>query len=153
MKKAFSGLVFCLAFWCITAPRSYSQNISQSETLAYINEKLEGKCEVYIKKGNLYAEFYKNGPIYRKDQVLIDMLDPNTVVYNPEEKAVIVRCHEGEETCIYRKLYKNKINRLYNRINFIADFNEKSGNGTAKAFTHLIKLHQFPKYSSSELFE
>ena len=98
-------------------------------------------------------EFYNGGGAYRKDEVLIDMLDPNTTEWRIEDQMIVVRCHEGQETCVWRRIYRNKKEALYNRFNVVADLDEKAGKAVERAFKHLIKLHQFKSYSSNKSFE
>ena len=151
-KSVILSTVLCGGFTGLSG--AFAQEpIGVNETLVYLNGKLEGKCETWVKKQTLHMEFYNSGGAYRKDEVLIDMLDPNSVEWRTEDNMIVVRCHEGQETCVWRKIYRNKKETLYNRFNVVADLDEKSGKAVEKAFKHLIKLHQFKSYSSNEPFE
>ena len=123
------------------------------ETLTYINEKFQGKCVLELKKSKLIVKFYKKGQLYRQDQVRMDDLDYETVKYKPEEKAVIVRCHDDNTGCMYRELFLDKIKDHYSRLYFTFDFDQRSGESITKAFIHLIRLFQDDDYSSDEQFE
>ncbi len=129
-----------------------AQEITMQQTLEYINKNLGKNCSVEIKK-QLIVKLYKNGEIYRQDKVYIEDLDSDAVVYLHDENAVILKCKEGIEECIERRLYVNKIKRTYSRLSIIVNSDEKAGKGLERAFIHLIKLVQEPGYKSSEPFE
>lgn len=151
MKSIYKYILLCfIVLQFITT--AVAQEITMGQTLEYINKNVGNNCSVEIKK-QLIVKFYKNGEIYRQDKVYIEDLDSDAVVYLHDEKAVTLRCKEGIEGCIERKLYINKIKRAYSRLSIIVNSDEKAGKGLEKAFIHLIKLVQEPGYKSSEDFE
>ena len=151
MKRIYKYILLCfIVLQFITTVNA--QKITMEQTLEYINKNVGDKCTVEIKK-QLIVKFYKNGEIYRQDKVYIEDLDSYAVVYLHDEKAVILKCKEGIEECIERRLYVNKIKRAYSRLSIIVNSDEKAGKGLEKAFIHLIKLVQEPRYKSSEPFE
>ncbi|MCG3164970.1 MAG: hypothetical protein POELPBGB_00730 [Bacteroidia bacterium] len=145
-KKSF---LFCIFF--LVSAISVAQNISMEETLAYINGKLSSKYEIDVKRGLLLLTSYKDNMKMMDETILITDLNPE-VVYSEEEKAIIIKCNEGDK-CVERKEHLVEKKNYFSRLKIVTPEDEKSVKGLQKAFLHLLRLVQEPKYKSTETFE
>ncbi len=141
---------FCCCFFLLSAV-SFAQNISMEETLAYINGKLTGKYVIDVKKGLLLLTSYKEEMKMMEETILITDLNPE-VIYSDEEKALIIKCIDGDK-CIERKEYLVEKKNYFSRLKIVTPEDDKSVKGLQKAFLHLLRLVQEPKYKSTETFE
>jgi len=130
----------------------YAQEISMEETLAYINRKLAGGSVVDVERGVIIAKYNQGGQLYREDQVLCKALDLSSMGYDSNEKVFYINC-TGSAKCVDRQLFVRKIQRDYARLSFPVNLDSKGVEGFKKAFAHMIKLVNEPKYKSSEPFE
>jgi hypothetical protein len=121
------------------------------ETLAYINGKLTGKYVIDVKKGLLLLTSYKEEMKMMEETILITDLNPE-VIYSDEEKALIIKCIDGDK-CIERKEYLVEKKNYFSRLKIVTPEDDKSVKGLQKAFLHLLRLVQEPKYKSTETFE
>ena len=152
----FFSLLLC--FYLIDAKSAaFAQEITLTQTLAYLNNKFEGKCIFDCKHGTLYLECYKNAKKkkYREDIVKIEDLDVLSLVYSEDEKSFVIKCSDGYEKCINRTVYDTDkdIENRYNRMNILYEGDEKSKAGITNALTHMIRLINEPKYHSNQPFE
>ena len=135
----------------------YAQkDITMEETIKYINGELKGGCTVDVVKGSLLFECKENGKVMRGDKVMIDDLDVQSIKYQDDEKAIIVKCNENSEGCILRHQTEYTVNNrknYFNRINFLIDPDPKTVKGMIRAITHMMRLVQERKYHSSQPFE
>lgn len=146
LKNLFLLVVFAHSSLC-----SLAQNISMEETLSYINGKLKGKYSVDVKKGLLLLTSYKDEVKMMDETSLITDLNP-VIIYSVEEKSLILKCVDGDK-CVQREQYLVKEKNYISRIKIVTPEDEKSVKGLQKAFLHLVKLVQEPKYKSAEPFE
>ncbi len=139
--------------WCFFLFSSvlFGQNISMEETLSYINGKLSGKYDIEVKRGLLLLTSYKDNMKMMEETTLITDLKPE-VIYSEEEKAIIIKCSDGDK-CIERKEYLVEKKNYFSRLKIVTPEDEKSVKGIQKAFLHLLRLVNEPKYKSSESFE
>lgn len=145
-------IILLLLFF--SAKFSFSQGITLTETLTYLNEKFKGKYVFDVKAGQLTLDCYNNGTKIRQDKVYISDLNPLSLTYSEEEKAVILKCLDDKGDCIDRRLLTQKSKNYYKRIAFLMEGEtEKSINGVQRALTHLIRLIQDKSYKSAEPFE
>ena len=121
------------------------------ETLTYINSKLKGKYTIDVKKGLLLLTSYKEEVKMMEETLLITDLNPD-VIYSDEEKALIVKCNDADK-CIERKEYLVEKKNYFSRLKIVTPDDDNSVKGLQKAFLHLIKIVQIPKYKSAEPFE
>ncbi|MDQ3051261.1 MAG: hypothetical protein M3Q95_10290 [Bacteroidota bacterium] len=129
-----------------------AQEITMEHTLAYINGKLGAGYEVDVNKGVIVARFSEGSEVYREDQVLYKSLDLSSMKYDPSQRLFIINC-KGTSKCVDRQLFIRKEQRDYSRISFPVTLDAKGVEGMKKAFTHMIRLIEDIKYSSSEPFE
>jgi hypothetical protein len=146
LKKTIICFVFALY-----SVISFSQNISIEETLTYINGKLTGKYILDVKKGLLLVTSYKEDMKMMDETLLITDLNPD-VIYSQEENALIIKCADADK-CIERKEYLVKKKNYFSRLKIVTPEDDKTVKGLQKAFLHMIKLVQEPKYKNAELFE
>lgn len=130
---------------------SFAQNISMEETLAYINGKLSGKYVIDVKRGLLLLTSYKENMKMMEETILITDLKPE-VTFSEEEKAIIIKCTDGDK-CLERKEYLVEKKNYFSRLKIVTPEDERSVKGLQKAFLHLLRLVQEPKYKSTESFE
>jgi hypothetical protein len=143
-----------LLLFCLFIKFSFSQNITLTETLKYLNEKFRDKYTFDMKNGQLILDCFTDGKKIREDRVYVVELDPFSVTFSDEEKAVIVKCLDDKGDCIDRRLFIRKDKNYYKRIAFLMDgADEKSIKGVQNAIIHMIRLTQDLKYQSSEPFE
>jgi len=151
IKALFS--VFILTF-ILSVSSVKAQNITLDQTLTYINGKFGKKCSVDVKKGNLTANFYdEQGKLFRKDKVSTEELNPSSVKYMEEEKMLIITCKAHKSECVHRTMIEKDYSRMYNRISFVYEGDQKSFQGLENAFTHLLRLMHESGYSNDEPFE
>jgi len=129
-----------------------AQEITEDQTLEYINSKLADGCQVQTKK-LFNVTFSKNGDVFREDRIALEDLDPESMSYNEEEGKLIVRCYDRSGKCIDRSIYKQDLRRGYSRIAFPLKGGVEEAEGIQKALLHLINLEMDDDYSSSEWFE
>lgn len=149
MKKMYHFLCAMLLLSQVLVAQK--DNISDAETIKYINDKLKGSYLLKNKKGELTIEVYKNGKVNRTDIVPFESLNPENVEYLPDEKGVVVRCISEE--CIDRKILVPKTRGQFSRISFVGEFDAKTQKGLVNAFEHLIRLFHDKKYKSTKPFE
>lgn len=130
---------------------SFSQNISMEETLSYINRKLIGSYQIDVKRGLLLLTSYKGNSKMMEEIILVTDLKPE-VIYSEEEKAIIIKCTDADK-CIERKEYLVEKKNYFSRLKIVTPEDEKTVKGLQKAFLHLLRLVQEPKYKSAESFE
>lgn len=143
--------LFLLVVFAHLSISSLAQNISMEETLAYINGKLKGKYSIDVKKGLLLLTSYKDDVKMMEETSLINDLNP-VIIYSVEEKSLILKCADGDK-CVQREQYLVKEKNYISRIKIVTPEDEKSVKGLQKAFLHLVKLVEEPKYKSVEPFE
>lgn len=141
-------LCFLFSFYTIS---SFAQNISMEETLTYINSKLKDKYTMDVKQGLLLLTSYKDNVKMMEETVLITDLNPD-VIYSQDEKSLITKCADGDK-CIERKEYLVEKKNYFSRLKIVTPDDYNSVKGLQKAFLHLIKTVQIPKYKSAEPFE
>lgn len=146
LKKCFLSCCFSLLSAVL-----FAQHISMEETLAYINGKLTGKYQIDVKRGLLLLTSYKDNTKMMEETTLITDLKPE-VIYSEEEKAIIIKCTDGDK-CIERKEYLVEKKNYFSRLKIVTPDDEKSVKGLQKAFLHLLRLVHEPKYKSTESFE
>lgn len=131
-----------------------AQEITNEQTIKYINEKLKNNCVLEAKSNQLIFQFYKNGEIYRQDKANVFGLDFEKITYKPDENAIILYCEDADDECIMRWIYKNNVKKPFTRLNILVEnLDEKSINGLVKALSHLIKSYHVPDYKLYEFFE
>jgi len=141
-------LLFCLSHFITFAD---AQNITMEQTLAYINGKLENSYTIDVKKGLLLVTSYKEGVKMMDETSLITDLNPD-VIYSEEEKSLILKCVDRDK-CVQREQYLVKEKNYISRIKIVTPPDDISVKGLQKAFLHLLKLIQEPKYKNAEPFE
>jgi hypothetical protein len=146
LKNSF----LCCCF-SLFAAVSFAQNKSMEETLTYINGKLTGKYQIDVKRGLLLLTSYKDNMNMMDETILITDLKPE-VIYSEEEKAIIIKCTDGDK-CIERKEYLVEKKNYFSRLKIVTPEDEKSVKGLQKAFLHLLRSVHEPKYKSTESFE
>ncbi len=145
-------IILLLSFLFIKS--SFAQNINLTETLKYLNTKFNDKYTFDIKNGQLFLNCFTDGKKVREDRVYVIELDPFSIAYNEEEKAVILKCLSDKGDCIDRRLFIRKEKNYYKRIAFLMEGeSEKSIQGVQNALIHMIRLIQDVKYQNSEPFE
>ena len=150
--KLINFIFYVLIFMQIASVTA--QEITNEQTIKYINEKLNKSCVLEAKSNQLIFQFYKNGEIYRQDKANVHGLDFEKVTYKPDENAIIIYCVEPDDECIMRWVYKNNIKKPFTRLNILVEnIDEKSINGIVKALSHLIKTYNVPDYKLYEFFE
>ena len=132
--------------------QSGAQNIDMEQTIDYINRKLGGAVTIEVKRGYIISKYFDNGELYREDHVSSKDLNINSIKYDAENRLLLIDCRNNLD-CVDRQLYIRKISRSYGRISFPVSVNAKSADGLTKAFKHLLKLVENPKYESDEPFE
>ena len=144
-------------FWLIalllSALTGFSQNpdLTAEDAIRYINEKLKGIAEVKNDKGTMVIQFYEKGKINRTDKVPFKMLNPESVEYFPEEKAIVLKCIQKE--CIDRKIIIPRTSGQFSRISIFGTFDAKTQLGLVHAFEHLLMLFYDLSYKSNKPFE
>jgi hypothetical protein len=144
--------IFWLILFTFLSTTTWSQFINMDQTINYLNDKFDGSCIVDTKKADLVLKFYENNEEIRMDLASFDELDQESVIYNYEEKSLIIKCLD-RQACVFRKLHKEKIKRYYKRINIPFEGDSISNKGLEKAFKHLILLVKYDSYKSNEPFE
>ena len=135
-----------------SSTKSSSDNITSAQTLAYINEKYKGICELKENRGDLVVVFFKNGAPIRQDIVPFEQINPTTVGYIASENAIVIRCL-ADDKCIQRKNLQSHAKDYFARMIFPLELNPNQQKSMIKAFTHLIMLFHDPGYKSNEPFE
>ncbi|OFX55980.1 MAG: hypothetical protein A2046_15140 [Bacteroidetes bacterium GWA2_30_7] len=131
-----------------------AQEVTNEQTIKYINGKLKNNCVLEAKTNQLILQFYKGKEMYRQDKANVYGLDPDKVSYKAEENAIILYCLEPDDECVMRWIFKNNVKKTYSRSNIsVENLDEKSINGLVKAFSHLIKTYHVPDYKLYEYFE
>jgi hypothetical protein len=150
LQPIVAGLIFVL---CLTTS-AVGQAITQKQTLTYLNQKLEGKCEFTIKKGYLLVTFLKGEDPFRIDRLSLRELDPDRVVYDKEEESVYVYCGNDLNDCVKREIKHLKKIDYYGRFNLIVKgMDTKSIMGIKEALIHLIKLDLYSDHERTQPFE
>ena len=121
------------------------------KSIENINRFLGSDCKMRYNKEEkeLAVMFYESGVPFREDKVYLDALDPNSVHYVEEEKAVSVKCIEFKnlqgklancygEGCVGREFSKDKKILSYSRIAFFVS--DKNKNKLERELKNLIML-------------
>lgn len=152
MKIKMKALYFLSIFF--SAYIVNAQEVTNEQTINYINKKLINDCIVEANTNQLILQFFKSKEMYRQDKANVFGLNPDNVKYNVDEKAIIIYCLDPSDDCIMRWIYKNNIKKSFTRLNIsVENLDEKSINGLVKAFSHLIKTYHVPDYKLYEFFE
>jgi hypothetical protein len=130
-----------------------AQDISMEQTLSYINGKLGAGNNIEVIHGVIIAKFMQGSELVREDQVMVKLLDPASMSYDPVYRVFSINC-KGSAKCVDREILVNrKSTRDYHRLSFPVNLDNKGVEGMKKAFTHMMRLVLEPKYKSSEPFE
>ncbi len=150
MKKI---AIFCLLSILLFALPGYSQNpdLTAEDAIRYINEKIKGIAEIKNEKGIMVIQFYEKGKINRTDKVSFAKLNPESVEYFPEEKAIVLKCIQKD--CIERRIINPKTAGQFSRISIFGTFDAKTQMGLIHAFEHLLMLFYDLSYKSNKPFE
>jgi hypothetical protein len=144
-------LISILTFFFIST--SFSQEVTTERTINYLNSKFINKCKFDMTK-DFTVEFIKDGVKYRQDKVIPQYLDPNLIIFIPEDNVIKISCIPGGEECFTRWIYEKDIKRFYNKLNIpVEHLDSVSRNGVELALKHLIRLSLEPKYKLYEFFE
>lgn len=146
--------ISCIIIFCTN--NSIAQNISLTETLKYLNTKLEGKYKFDVKNGEMFLKCFKKGQVYRDDKAYIADLDPFSISYIKAENVVVIKCLEGSLDCIVRtfKQGTGTSKNVFRRCPIsVEGMDKKSIDGIQNALVHMIRLVQDTKYKSDIPFE
>ena len=134
--------VFLLFYFSILLGISSFSNAQKptfENTLAYINKKVGPNAKVEIRKGNIYAKYYKSGKQVREDQVYLPELEIERAGYDSDFTLFYIPCIRSVENCV-RRSFANGDLIEYPRITFIVENNEKTLKGLRSAFLHIQKM-------------
>ena len=131
---------------------SMAQEITMEQTLEYIKGKLGAGYEIDVNHGVIVTKFSEGTEPYREDQVLYKTLDLTSMRYDASLRLFIINCKGGTK-CVDRQLYVRKIQRDYARLSLPVTLDTKGIEGMKNAFTHMMRLIEDPKYSSTTPFE
>jgi len=130
-----------------------AQNITMEKTIEYVNQKLEGKYKVTVKKGFLLVDCFDQEKMVRHDEIDLIRINAEAIAFLETEKQVVLKCKYDQAECIDREIYTVRKKTQISRSAIEVGEDAKTGFGLAKAFTHIVKLIQFPKYKNEEWFE
>lgn len=141
------------------------KEITMAQAVEFINKKLGNPVQIELEEEShhLLIKFFKNGTLYKIDQIYLETLDPNKISYSIDEKALIIRCKNAEELtgkfkklkegCVEREIIDKKTVGSYGRTTLEMENDKKKVTSLQKAFAHLIMLAQDPQYHSNIPFE
>jgi hypothetical protein len=152
MKYLFIRSLLVCSMFNLYSQKIVAQGITMEQTLAYVNGKFGGICQLDVLRGLLIAKYYDGKEVFREDQVLCKSLNMNSMKYDKELRMLTIDC-SGAAKCVDRQLFVRKIQRDYNRISFPVTLDPKSEAGMKKALVHMVNLVLDPKYKSAEPFE
>lgn len=143
--------IISLSFFLITFSflSSFSQGLSTSETVGYINGKFSSKFQVrVVEELEIFIDFYRDGQIYRTDRVYLPTLDHEKIKFNSEEKSIALYClnempkefKKFNDGCIERTFHTKGLRKQYSRTNLPSGTDQKTINGLISAFNHLIQI-------------
>lgn len=141
-----------LSFWVLSLT-SFAQPIPMEKTLAYINQKLEGKYTLDVKKGYLHLECFDQGKLLRKDDIELISINIEEIAFGEKEKQIVLKCKYDQAECIERTLPEAGKKTQVSRTTISVEPDSKTENAIVKALIHMAKLIQYKKYSSEEWFE
>jgi hypothetical protein len=145
--------VIYLAFFYCANLTAFAQQPSYKETIAFINEKLNGKCVIEVVHGEIIAKYYNDdNKMIRKDNVKAEHLDLKRIYLDKEPKLVCLECLKRESPCVVRNLYVDRSRSSYSRTSFPSG-DEASAQSLIVAFKHLIKMVVENKYNETVTFE
>jgi hypothetical protein len=146
---SFCSIIFCTNY-------SFGQDITLTETLKYLNTKLDGKYKFDVKNGQMFLKCFKDGKVYRDDNAYLNDIDPFSVTYIQSENAVVMKCLENSLDCI-RRTFKQGTGTSKNVFKrcpvSVEGLDKKSIDGIQNALVHMIRLVQDSKYRSDIPFE
>jgi hypothetical protein len=150
--QPYPKMLFLFSVLILNYNYLFSQETTLTETLSFINHKLNGKCSVDVVNATIIAKFYEKGKMVREDKIKYTWeLDIETTNYDAKESTVNIFCREEYKECVSRKMLIRKVVNSYSRVNFEAD--EKDSESLIIAFNHLIKLASDPTYKKFLNFE
>ncbi|MBN8703932.1 MAG: hypothetical protein J0M08_12765 [Bacteroidetes bacterium] len=158
-KHITTFLLVISIIYCIFYTNNLSaqeKNISLTETLRYLNTKLEGNYSFDVKNGELFLKCFKDGKVYREDKAYLNDIDPFSVTYVKDENSVVFKCLENSLNCIIRSFKQgtgSSKNSFKRSPITVEGMDEKSINGIQSAIIHMIRLVQNSKYVNSQPFE
>lgn len=140
-----------LSFLLITSSllSCFSQGVSTSETIVYINGKFSSKFQVRVEEEReMLIDFYRGAEIYRTDRVYLPTLDHQKIKFNSEEKSIALYClnempkeyKKFMDGCVERTFHNKGLRKHYARINLPVGTDQKTINGLITAFNHLIQI-------------
>jgi hypothetical protein len=144
--------VIWVTFLVSLSSGSFAQGITMEQTLDYINKKLGNGYTVDVNRGVIIARFSEGAEPFREDQVLYKLLDLTSMRYDASQRLFIINCKDGKD-CVDRQLFIKKIQRDYGRFSLPVTLDAKGISGMKKAFEHMYRLIEDPKYKNSEPFE
>ena len=151
MKNSIITTSF-LAFWVLSLT-SFAQPIPMEKTLSYINQKLEGKYTLDVKKGYLHLECFDQGKLLRKEDIELMAINVEAIAFGEKEKQIALKCRFDQAECIDRILPQAEKKTQVSRTAISVEPDGKTEKGLVKALIHMTKLVQYKKYSSEEWFE
>jgi len=137
----------------LLAKLSQSQSIPMGKTITYINEKLNGKYTVDVKKGYLILECFSQGKLTRRDHIELIAIEVENITFVEKERQIILKCKFDQAECIERILPEVGKKTQVSRTAITIEPDGKIEQGLLKAFTHLVKMIQFKNYKNEEWFE
>lgn len=150
--KNFSFYGF-ITLMLLSAKFSQSQSISMEKTITYINEKLNGKYTVDVKKGYLILECFDQGKLTRRDHIELIAIEVENITFLEKERQIILKCKFDQAECIDRILPEAGKRTQVSRTAITIEADGKIEKGLIKAFTHMVKMIQFKNYENKEWFD
>ncbi len=130
-----------------------SQTLKMEDAIAFVNQKLIGKYQFDVKKGFLKIDCFDKGKLLRHDEIELIGVDAENIVYLIADRQVVIKCRFDQAECIDRELYGVRKKTQVSRSAIEVEGDELLGQNLAKAFTHIAKFIQFPKYTITEKLE
>ena len=127
----------------------FSQGLSTSETVDYINGKFPSKFQVRVEEEReMFIDSFRNKEMYRTDRVYLPTLDHEKIKFNSEEKSIALYCLNDmprefkklADGCVDRTFHNKGLRKPYARINLPVGTDQKTINGLITAFNHLIQI-------------
>ena len=116
---------------------------AQGDGLAELNQAFGGRVSFDIDhEDRLIVDHHDASGHYRQDVAYVEFLDPQSIAWSEEEKAILVRCLPGQEQCIDKEIFKMKTIRPTGRMNLSYEGDPMARQMTMNALSAWITQEQ-----------
>lgn len=111
--------------------------------LIQLNAHFNGIMSFRIdKRDRLIADYTNAGSTYRTDIAYFDFLDASTVIYNEEEKTLMLQCQDPRSKCIDKEVKKSGAISPTGRMNLPLPANDPKGEKAREILSRFIQHKQ-----------